>query len=82
MNNTIDEKHYDKNALKGTFYLKGFQGYIDAAADMMSCSTRAASDKINRGVLTHEETIALCRGLGLTPRQYINIFMKDVFDLD
>lgn len=79
MKNTISTKYYDKNALKGMFYMKGYDSYIKATADILGCNDNTASDKITRGCLTHEETIAICKALELTPRQYIDLFMRNVF---
>lgn len=78
----LSDKHYDKQALKGLFYIRGYDGYISHAADYLKVNDRTAAYKINNGVLSHEDTILLCHGLEMTPREYINIFMKDVFDLD
>lgn len=81
MKNTIKEEHYDKNALKGIFYLKGYDGYIKKASDILCCSEKTTADKISRGCLSHEETIDICKALELTPRQYIQVFMHGVFDI-
>ena len=82
MKNSIDPKHYDKTALKGLFYLKGHERYIAVAADYLKVGDKTAATKLNTGALSHEDTIMLAEGLEMTPRQYINIFMKDVFDID
>lgn len=80
MNNTL--KHYDRNALKGMFYLKGYDKYIQAAAEMLCCDERTAITKINRERMTHEDTLMLAQGLELSVREYLNVFCKDVFDFD
>lgn len=82
MNNRIDPKHYDKTALKGLFYLKGHEKYISVAADYLKVGDKTAATKLNTGCMSHEDTILICKGLEMTPRQYINVFMKDVFDID
>lgn len=82
MDNLISEKHYDKNALKGMFYIAGYEHYLKTAADFLKCNERTAATKIHSGRMSHEDTIMLAQGLKMTPRQYINIFMRDVFTLD
>lgn len=80
MNNQLN--HYNKNALKGTFYIQGYDKYVKAAADMLDCDDRTAAAKITSGIMTHEDTLTLAAGLGLTVRQYLDIFCKDVFKAD
>lgn len=80
MNDKLE--HYDRNALKGTFYIQGSKAYVKEAADILCCSDRTAAHKIQQGVMTHEDTLALAKGLHLTVRQYLDMFCKDVFKAD
>lgn len=82
MNNLIDPKHYNNNALKGMFYIKGYDKYSEAASEILNVNEMSAIAKIRNGRLTHEDTIALCQGLHMTPRQYCEIFMVGVFTED
>lgn len=82
MSNTIDPKHYDKTALKGMFYLKGHEHFLSVAADYLGVGEKQAAAKLRTGCMSHEDTILLAKGLEMTPRQYINVFMRGVFDID
>lgn len=75
----IKEEHYDRDRLKGMFLIKGKGRYLQPAAEMMCVEESNASLKINGGKLTHEETIMIAQGLGLTAREYLDIFCTGVF---
>ena len=80
MDTTISEKHYSRNALKGLFYIRGYDAYLSAAADFLHVNESTAATKIRHGTLSVEDTILLAEGLKMTPRQYINTFMNNVFE--
>lgn len=80
MKQVISKEHYNKDKLMAMFLFKGYHYYLEAAAEMLKCEYKTASQKIVRGRLSHEDTINLCQGLKLTPREYCEIFMDGVFE--
>lgn len=81
----IPEKYYDRDRLKALFLFKGigdgsYGGYMRPASEMLCCEEKTAQYKINKGALSHEETILLAKGLNLTAREYAEVFMRGVFE--
>lgn len=66
--------------LKGTFMLKGYENYGAPIAKILHITEQTARDKISQSRLTHEDTIELARFLELTPQEYCDIFLKNLFE--
>ena len=77
--NTLRDSAYDKNRLKGMFLIKGAGQYLAPASEILCLTEGKTSYKINHAMLSHEETLMIAKGLGLTAREYIDIFCKDIF---
>lgn len=75
----MERDFYNREKLKALFLFKGYGTYMQPASEILNCEVNTASTKINRGRLSHEDTIALAKGLKMTPRQYCEIFMNGVF---
>lgn len=72
---------YNPYELKALFYHAGYDDYGEVAKDMLGVSSAVvARRKINHSSLTHEDTIALAKGLHMTQRDYIRVFLRDTFD--
>lgn len=72
---------YNPYELKAMFLHAGYDDYGSVAKDMLHVSSeKTARKKINHTVLSHEDTLALARGLNMTPREYMRIFCKGVFE--
>lgn len=70
---------FDPWKLKGTFMLKGYENYGAPIAKILHVSEQTARDKISQSRLSHEETIELAKFLGLTPAEYCDTFLKNLF---
>lgn len=70
---------FDPWKLKATFMFKGYENYGAPIAKVLHISELTARDKISASRLTHEETIELAKFLELTPQEYCDIFLKDLF---
>lgn len=71
---------FDPWKLKATFMFQGYENYGAPIAKTLGVSEVTARDKISQSRLSHEETIKLAQFLKLTPQEYCDIFLKDVFE--
>lgn len=60
--------------------LKGYENYGAPIAKILHITEQTARDKISQSRLTHEDTIELARFLELTPQEYCDIFLKNLFE--
>lgn len=70
---------FDPWKLKATFMYQGYENYRAPIAKVLHVSELTARDKISASRLTHEETIEIAKFLRLTPQEYCDIFLKDLF---
>lgn len=66
--------------LKAMFMYKGYENYGAPISKVLGVSESTARDKISLSRLSHEETIALARFLEMTPQDYCEVFLKDLFE--
>lgn len=73
------EEWYDPYKLKALFLYRGIDDYVTASSRILNVARTTAPAKINRGMLSHSDTIQLAKALQMTPSEYCDVFMKDVF---
>lgn len=71
---------YDPYKLKALFLWNKNEAYAIPASKILHVGVDQAKKKINKSILSHEDTIDLAKGLGLNYKQYREIFLKGVFD--
>lgn len=72
---------YNPLELKSLFLHAGYEDYGEEAAKVFFVGdARSARRKINNAVLTHEDTLGLAIKLRMSPREYMRVFCRGVFD--
>ena len=71
---------YDPYKLKALFQWQGYESYGEPASEILHVSVTQAKKKINKTILSHEDTIDLAKALNLSLKQYCKIFLKGVYD--
>lgn len=70
---------FDPWKLKAEFMFRGYDNYGAPIARILNVAEHTAKDKMSQSRLTHEETIEIARFLKLTPKQYGDIFLKNLY---
>lgn len=63
--------------LKAFFLMNGYETYGAPLAKILCVSEDTAQDKMRLSRFSHEETIKIAEFLGLTEKQYCEVFCKD-----
>ena len=72
---------YNPFELKALFLHAGYEDYGEAAAKVLNVScAKSARRKINNAILSQEDMIALAKFLRMTPREFLQVFYRGVFD--
>lgn len=71
---------YNPYKLKAEIMWHGHEEYAPYLADVLHCSEKTVKRKVNKTVLTHEDTIAIAKALDFDLNKYAEIFLKDVFE--
>lgn len=70
---------FDPWKMKGIFMIQGYENYGAPLAKVLGVNPGTAKSKISQSRLSHEDTIRIAQFLGLTPGEYCDIFLKNVF---
>ena len=74
-------KWYNPYELKALFLHAGYDDYGETAQVVFQVnSPSAARRKINKCTLSHDDTLNLARKLRMSPKEYLEVFCKGVFD--
>lgn len=71
---------YDPWKLKAEIMYHGHEEYAPYLAGVMKLSEKTIKHKINKTVLSHDDTITIAKALNFDLKKYEEIFLKDVFD--
>lgn len=71
---------YNCNKLKGLYMYRDYDSYVEPTMKFLGCARSTAKRKINTCTMDHEDTIAIARGLKMTPREYCECFLQGVFE--
>lgn len=70
---------FDPWKLKAHFMFNGYENYCAPIARLLNLSEKTVKNKVSYSRLSHEETLLLAKGLGLTMEQYCEVFCKGMF---
>lgn len=70
---------FDPRKLKAEFLIRGYDNYGPPLARILYIEEHTATDKVSESRFKHVETLEIAKALHFTPKQYCDIFCKDVF---